>query len=173
MKYAKYLLILILAAASLGLVARPVLAHELLTDGPMGAVLHVDPDDDPLVGRESSFIYEFKYEKGSFDLSQCTCLIEISENGKSVATLAPTAAADNSSVGLATYTFTHPGAYELDMRGTPVGGATFPVFDLHQSLDVKEPAGSISNTRRLALYAVGGVAVLVAIGAIVMLRRKR
>jgi hypothetical protein len=38
---------------------------------------------------------------------------------------------------------------------------------------VKEPAGSISNTRRLALYAVGGVAVLVAIGAIVMLRRKR
>lgn len=44
-------------------------AHVLKTDGSIGAVVHIDPDDDPIIGKSANFFLEFKDTKNKFQLA--------------------------------------------------------------------------------------------------------
>ena len=59
-----------------------VQAHILKTDGSIGAVLHIDPDDDPIARQSSYFFFEFKDKQNIFKLENCDCKITIFEQGK-------------------------------------------------------------------------------------------
>src|SRR5438045_57931 len=61
-----------------------VSAHVLKTDGNIGAVLHIDPDDDPIAGSQASFFFEFKDIQGKFQSQNCDCTFSIAEDGKEI-----------------------------------------------------------------------------------------
>lgn len=59
-------------------------AHVLKYDGTIGAVLHVNPDDDPIVGQSTNFFFEFKDKEGKFKPEYCDCKVTIAAEGKEV-----------------------------------------------------------------------------------------
>jgi len=59
----------------------PVEAHVLKSDGSIGTVMYVDPDDDPIVGQVAQFYFEFKDRESKFDHQNCDCRVEVLKNG--------------------------------------------------------------------------------------------
>src|SRR6185369_15266285 len=57
-------------------------AHILKYDGDIGAVLHVDPDDDPIAGQPTNFFFEFRDKTNKFVSGDCNCTVTITEEGR-------------------------------------------------------------------------------------------
>lgn len=78
-------IILLLALKSYFLIlAPPAQSHFVKSDSGIGAVLHVDPGDDPIAGEPSKIIFEFKDIENRFDLSNCDCKIVVTGEGKEI-----------------------------------------------------------------------------------------
>ena len=109
-----------------------IFAHELATDKTIGAILHVDPDDDPIVGQQAGFFFEFKDKKGRFDPQNCDCVFSVSENGKEVYSQALFQNTDKPSLSNASvfYTFPTRDVYEVKVMGKPINGSSFQAFIL-------------------------------------------
>lgn len=104
-------------------------AHVLATDNNIGAILHIDPNDEPVAGEVSTFFFTIKDTKEGFSLDTCDCKIAILQEKKTLFSTQLTSP---------TFFFTFPktGAYELDVIGKPMTGATFKPFTLHYDVDV-------------------------------------
>lgn len=87
-------------------------AHVLQTDGTIGGVLHIDPNDDPVAGEVSSFFFDLKDTANKFTLSDCICKIALTSGKKTV--YETTLSTDP----FFTYTFPDPGVYTLTLQGT-------------------------------------------------------
>src|SRR5438270_44822 len=85
-KTGNFLLILLTFSFCLLIFPPSVSAHILQTDGDIGAVLHMDPEDDPIAGVQSAFFFEFKDRQNKFQPKKCNCIFEIEENGKNIYT---------------------------------------------------------------------------------------
>src|SRR5690242_16418271 len=98
------------------LVTNPVrvFAHFLATDGNIGAVLHVDPNDAPVAGSQTSFFFAFKDKQNKLKPTNCECTFEIIENGINVFSQ-PLFTNNNSSLTSANvfYTFPKIDVYEI------------------------------------------------------------
>jgi hypothetical protein len=114
---------------------KTALAHEESTNAEISASLHIDPADQPLVGKEAKFYFHFEKENGSFDVQQCNCLISIFKDGTLVE---EHKVKDVESVDqpLLRKTFSESGDYDLSLSGTPNGGAEFEPFDLKYQFHV-------------------------------------
>ncbi len=124
------------------LLPRPVEAHVLKTGGTIGAVMHVDPDDDPIAGSKSTFYLDFKDTTNRFKPEQCDCTLSIFQNGKEIYsqdlfenTNSPTL----TSVAVV-YTFPTRGEYTLKVSGKPYTAGTFKPFSLTYDIDVDQQA---------------------------------
>jgi hypothetical protein len=104
-------------------------AHFLITDGSIGAVVHVDPDDDPIIGQATNIYFTFKNTSGEFKISDCNCRTIIKEDGKEVLNQPMYAP-------IVSYNFPRKGIYALEVKGEPKTGKTLPAFDLKYDLRV-------------------------------------
>lgn len=59
-------------------------AHVLQTDGEIGAVLHVEPDDDPIAGQLATFEFELKDKANRFKPQDCNCQAVILSNSQPI-----------------------------------------------------------------------------------------
>lgn len=100
-----------------------VSAHVLKTDGNIGVVIHIDPDDDPIVGSPAYFFLDFKDKTGKLDLVNCDCQFTISENGKEIYSTPATLS------GIA-FTFQNRDVYQIKITGTPKEAGAFQDFSM-------------------------------------------
>src|SRR5437667_6752587 len=63
---------------------KSVFAHFLAFDHTIGAVLHIDPNDDPIAGEQTSFFFEFKDKENKFTPQNCDCTFLIVKNGQTI-----------------------------------------------------------------------------------------
>lgn len=93
-------------------------AHVLVPDTShkVGAVLHVDPDDDPVAGQPSTLIFDIQQLK----LSDYTASLTITESGQAPASVP---AAVSGSAITASYTFPMQDRYLADLTLTPKAGS--------------------------------------------------
>ncbi|MEP7166382.1 MAG: hypothetical protein ABI758_00205 [Candidatus Woesebacteria bacterium] len=115
----------------------PVQAHMLKTDTTIGAVIHIDPDDDPYVGVPSDIFFELKDTTGRFRPENCNCVVSIKQDDKVLDSF-PLSGHDHAtdlSHAAATYTFPQKGIYTITLDGSPVTGGTFQTFSI--SYDVR------------------------------------
>lgn len=161
---AKRVLLSVLVLVTMG-AAVPVTtsAHTLESDGGIGGVLHIQPDDNPIAGVQTSMNIAIKDGAGKFKAQDCNCNYEFK--------LGDTVAATKVANGTATsYLFPEPGVYNITLRGQPKAGASFQQFSLSFVVRVEQSAvGSTAygsqNIYRLVLFAVlvtgivGGVLV--------------
>jgi len=109
-------------------------AHVLKVDGHIGAVLHINPDDNPISGVPTDYLMSFSDDTGRFSLAQCDCDVFVIQDGKTIAKnpLAPsnTATSENH------YTFPRPSVYTLRFVGTPKTPGAFQPFTLNYTVRV-------------------------------------
>lgn len=85
-------------------------AHVLKTDSDIGAVLHIYPDDDPIVNESSNLFFEVKDKSGTFSWSTCVCKMHILLDGKEEY-VGPVGQSGSS------YIFPKKGIYQVQLSG--------------------------------------------------------
>jgi hypothetical protein len=146
----------------------------------VGAVLHVDPDDDPYAGTTTPIVYYLKTKDREIEPSQCYCTLEIIHDGKQIAYLHSIKdhnkdAAHNTNKGVSfAFSFPKKGIYKLVLRGDPKGTNEFEPFYLEYTLRVvreKSPEGGSSFPSDRAVIWTGAIAA--AFGLTYVLVRKK
>lgn len=133
---AKFLISLLIATGYLLISWSPIFAHTLKTDGSIGAVIHIDPEDDPIIGEPAYFFFDFKDKDGKFKAEDCTCVATISRDNQVLAT--QTLAADTSLQSSSfSYTFPEKGVYHIEVSGQPLSTNGFQSFKLNYDLRVE------------------------------------
>lgn len=103
-------------------------AHVLKTDGDIGVVLHINPDDNPVSGEMTNYELSFQETSRQFRLSECLCSIAFIKDSTTLATNALTATSDQISED--TYVFPKAGVYTLRVTGEPKQVGEFQSFSL-------------------------------------------
>jgi hypothetical protein len=103
-------------------------AHVLKTDSTIGAVLHIDPDDNPVSGQTTSYSLAFKDTSGKFSLANCVCSVVIQQNGQAVYSQKLAQTGDLTSQD--EFTFPTADVYSLVVNGRPNKVGDFQAFTL-------------------------------------------
>ncbi len=122
--------LLTLLALTLGPAA---LAHEMVHDGSVGGMLHIEPDDNPLVGTANPTWFELTLRGGApLTTGTCACTLSVyagtyKPGAKALST--PPLKLDRGRE-VAAVTFPKVGAYTLVLTGKPKSGTAFAPFTL-------------------------------------------
>lgn len=151
------------------------LAHILKTDGDIGAVLHIDPDDDPIAGEQTSFFFEFKDKQNKFTPQGCDCTFYIIQEGKQI--FSQPLFQNNIDQGLYSasifFTFPKKDVYQVKLTGKPILPDAFEPFSLvydvqvarqSPSLDTNSSQTQITNTSWFNTHLphlIGGIIVAI------------
>jgi hypothetical protein len=157
-----------LVVLALALAPDAAFAHVLKSDGSIGAVMHVKPDDDPIVGQPAEFYFEFKDKLGKFKPELCDCNFLVLQGGRTVfeRKLFQSNTASGLDSALLSYTFPQKGVYHIRVAGQPVRSGSFQPFELEYNLRVSRVdgginGGSASDWRQIALFGLAGGVFLV------------
>ncbi len=122
-------------------------AHVLKYDGSIGAVLHVNPDDDPIAGESTNFFFEFKDKDNKFVPDGCDCKAIITENGKQIYSADLFAGKEDPSLTDISFSFVFPATdiYKLTITGTPKTPDAFQKFSLSYDIRVARTNGSVAH----------------------------
>ena len=143
-------------------------AHVLLIDGSIGAVLHIDPEDDPIAGQQSAFFFEFKDKQGKFKPEQCDCTFSILRHDSVIFSQSLFQNNTNPSLQDASIFFTFPqrDVYQVKVTGTPTTPQAFQPFTLIYDVRVSRITQDTSGHSGNALVSISR---LVALALAVML----
>lgn len=146
-KILTFFLILFFLLLIVGPFNTPVYAHILLTDGSIGAVVHISPDDDPIVGENADFFFEFKDKDNKFQPQNCDCQYEIKNGDNIIASGDLFASATNPSLENASFSLVFPekGIYHLSVIGKPKNSGDFNQFNLTDSIRIERTSESKST----------------------------
>ncbi len=137
-----------------------VLAHVLKTDGNIGAIMHTDPDDNPLAGSKTGIFFEFKDTQAKLSPENCNCTFSISENDKEIYSQPlfqnnPSPSLDNSSVF---FFFPEKNVYQIKVIGKPNSVSSFQPFTLVYDVTVGKDAPDYTPKSLATKSAVSNVA---------------
>lgn len=151
-------------------------AHVLKTDGSIGAVIHVSPEDDPIAGESTDFFFEIKDKKGKFGPKSCDCKGIILQGDKEIYSAPLFQNNTDPSLENASFSFVFPekNIYKVRVSGKPTKTGAFESFTLTWDIrvaresEVRTPvtdAGSTGSTRNKLgwMHIVGIVLILVSI----------
>jgi hypothetical protein len=60
-------------------------AHFLVTDTGIGGIIHIDPDDNPIIGEKSNIFIDLKDQKNRLQEGNCECTVKILKNEQEIA----------------------------------------------------------------------------------------
>lgn len=164
------------------ILVQPVEAHFLKTDHNIGAILHVDPNDDPVAKEQASFFFEFKDLKNQFKPKLCDCEFSILENGAVIYSQPLFQNNQNPSLTNTSvfYTFPQKDVYQVQVIGKPVSENAFQPFILTWDFRVDQEANHPSQpatynffTDHLIHFVEAGILIAVFIGLIVSQNKKK
>lgn len=126
----------------------PVSAHVLLTSGTIGATVHIEPEDDPYVGKPSNFYFEFKDKQNKFKPTDCECKISITKDGTEIYSydLFSNTSANDINSPVFQFTFPEKAVYNLKITGTPKSANSFNPFEINHTVRVSREATNNSTT---------------------------
>lgn len=118
-------------------------AHVLQATDTFGAVIHIDPNDEPVSGLASSIFIDLKNKDDTFRVADCVCVVTISKGNELLQTTEITAPFPQGvRVGdkafTLPYTFPTEGEYKIKIAGIPKPGAPFSPFDFTFDAHVKK-----------------------------------
>ncbi len=153
-----FALLALLAGLCLLVIPSPSLAHTLKTDGNIGGLLHVDPNDEPFANAPATIYFELTDKTGKTTPANCACEMVVERNGKQLSDqfLYPEDARLLQTE--ISYTFSEPGVYQVRFFGR----AAMQQFNL--SFDVRvQPAVQLTNngesenhTGHYIIFGAGG-----------------
>lgn len=146
-----------------------VYAHVLKTDGSIGAILHIDPDDDPVAGQSSGFFFDFKDTQNKFQPQNCNCTFSILESNKEIFSQPLFQDNQNPSLTSASLFFVFPkrDVYQVKVVGVPKSPNLFQPFTLIYNVRVDKisqvsssPQSSSQNWLAIhTAHLIGGILI--------------
>ncbi|MEP0850991.1 MULTISPECIES: hypothetical protein [Cyanophyceae] len=146
----------------LTLLITPASAHKVQIAEDVGGTLHIEPNDNPKAG-EPSLAWVALTRKGGqvIPLQECNCKLSVYSQPRTQQTtplLSPPLKAISTEgyqgIPGASVVFPSPGAYQLQLSGTPASGADFKPFELKFTVTVaagaKVPKVSQQTTQQVA-----------------------
>lgn len=174
----KLLTILILFGLS-GLLPLPVFAHVVKSDGTVGAVIHIDPEDDPVAGGENTIYLEFKDTTGKFNLPDCDCKLTISKDSQEVSSQSFSSTSESEPLSaVIPFVFPEKGIYEVKISGASKT-SDFPNFvftyDVRVARDNNStPAPKESWFSEHVIHLIGSFGIVAFfIGALIAQKRRK
>lgn len=140
--------------------AGPAVAHEVEVAGDVAATFHLEPHHNPKAGEPAQVWFALTRKGGKIiPLTQCNCQLAVYpqphvEGSQPLLepVLKATTAEQYQGIPGAEIVFPKPGAYELELRGTPKAGGSFQPFEL--SYKVIVGAGSMPASSPTAQAAL-------------------
>ena len=134
---------LLLALMLLGFSSESSYGHELVTDKNVGALMHIEPNDDPKVGVSSRVWFDLVRKGGQkISLDECDCVFSLYKGTARTPVvslmLTESKAEETKSVLSAQVTFPERGAYRLVLSGKPRGKKIFDPFTLRWTVRASE-----------------------------------
>lgn len=119
-------------------------AHMLKTDGDIGAVIHVDPDDNPIAGEQSQLYFDVKDKTGKLSPKNCECTVHILQGDRTLTSipLYRDSSQVNREHAVATYVFKTRGIYTILLEGKPQHENDFQPFVLSYDIRVERESQS-------------------------------
>lgn len=118
-------------------------AHNIQTDGTVGATFHIEPDHNPRAGEPATAWFALTKSGGeSLPLAQCDCRLQVYNRAANADTpvltppLKAIAAEQYRDIPGAEIVFPQAGIYELEISGAPKAGAEFEPFSLTYSVTI-------------------------------------
>jgi hypothetical protein len=143
-------------------------AHFLKINNEIGAVLHVDPDDNPIAKQVSTFYLEFKDVTGKFKPKDCTCQITITNISTNKSESIPTSNISYSgeNVLLFKYTFPEIGIYSVVIKEQN--------FTLTYDIRVERESNTPNNEApsHLFHYLLFGGAIILTLAVVIRDKRR-
>ena len=154
-------------------------AHILKTDGTIGALIHIDPDDDPYVGKQSDIFFELKDTTNTFTPQSCDCTVQILQDGIVLSTfsLFTNNEATDLSHRTVTYTFPQKGIYTIKLTGTPKTENSFKAFTITYDIRVSRENTSSPSPDQVSINTytllLGSLILVAIVGLFVVYRYTR
>jgi hypothetical protein len=156
-----------LLLASFWLFTPKAFAHILVTDRNIGAVLHIDPEDDPIVKQQAGFFFEFKDRDNKFKPQNCDCTFKVLQANKEIYSTPLFGNNDKPSLDNASvfYTFPEKNVYKIQVIGKPTDNSFTP-FTLSYDIRVEREAGQSTSSSQnwfvshILHFIVGGIIVM-------------
>jgi hypothetical protein len=128
---------------------KTVFAHESESSEGISAIMHIDPNDQPVINSPAQFYFTFQDPAGSFEISHCDCTIILLKDGIEL-DRQPVAQPNSTFSSLSSYplytrTFDQSGNYELELIGSPKDNTAFHPFMLHFEVPVKDSGSTASG----------------------------
>jgi hypothetical protein len=137
--------------------AAPLSAHVVATDGPIGVTMHVDPDDAPVAGTVSRFYLWFKDTTDRLKPEDCRGTFSVADANDYLVVSQPLFARSGSGLtDVHDVTFAKPGVYTIRINGAPQAVTTFSPFLITFQVRVGG-ASAESGLPAWPFYAGGGV----------------
>lgn len=126
-------------------------AHKVQTAADVGATLHVEPNDNPRAGEPAQTWFALTRKGGQvIPLQQCNCQLAVYSEPRTSTPplmkplLSAISVEQYQGIPGAAIAFPTPGAYELELSGTPKAGADFQPFELNFNVTVTGAAPDAS-----------------------------
>jgi hypothetical protein len=172
----KKFFIIILFLYSFLFIIHPAFAHILQVDNSIGAILHVDPEDDPIAGQPSTFFLEFKDKTNRFQSTNCYCRINILQRGNIIYSnaLFQQSLDKNTDTAYDSFTFPSKDVYQLKITGKPKTKPAFQSFTLTYDIRVARIADTspqnFSWFSTYLLYILIGI-IMIIFGFIIVIKK--
>lgn len=124
-------------------------AHEIKTADKVGAVMHIEPADQPVVGELAVISFDLTKVDGAFDYTQCACNLTVQPDGQTVAS----ELIENNLKFK--YVFTEPKIYTLILSGQPLTATTFQPFQFTYEITVAETKSQSQQIMQRFLHIHG------------------
>ncbi len=161
----------------------PIGAHELETNQTVGAVLHMSPEDDPIVGEQTGFYFEFKDKESKFSPEKCVCTFSIEESGKEIYSQNlfqnnTTPTLENAS---AYFTFPKKAIYKVKIVGEPIEDEAFNSFEIEYDVNVQreappppqsQPSSKPAAEDKTIMYGLVSL-FLIGLGVVILLKKRK
>ena len=138
---------------------QPVSAHVLKTDGTIGAILHIAPDDNPKSGVPTTYELAFKDTNNQFTLANCDCSVAIQADSKTIDT--QVLGTQYALISKNTYTFPKPNVYTLEVTGQPKQANTFQPFVLTYNVRVEAGKNASDSSESFPLTLAIGMTLMI------------
>jgi hypothetical protein len=158
-------LVLLIMALALPLMSVGVAsAHVLKEDNGISAVLHIDPDDDPIAAQPTPVGVAFSAD-GGFSLQDCNCYVHIVSDGQTIQTDAINPGEPGATLtAVSSVQFPKIGVYDLIVGGSAKDGK-FPTF----KLDYLERVATSADAPATSSSSNGSSVLIISAGSIVLL----
>ncbi len=138
-------------------------AHELEQNNGISAVLHIQPDDNPIAGRKTILNISYGDSAKKFTLENCDCKISLVRNEKVLTTVKATPAHLHSTLeSSAEIVFPSPGEYEIRASGRS-NNNTFPDFEIEFPVKISKniKKDTINDGYKVLIFAAGTLLIVI------------